>query len=192
MKSVTDLAAARPKAFMWSAGVFSLIMIALVALPSLLPGAFPYLRPLKIDADRFIDGQRLSYFNPVLGRTAGRDTVVRTDHPDDWFNDDELSLRLYRNFGAVETALYAYPGFWKSPVGFDPMSGRSTFPKLAVYGASLRGPIAGGIGHGELATTTAGTTGVAWTPWSATASGGGWWVSSAKCCPSSPWGFSIT
>lgn len=103
----------------------------------------------RFDADRFIDGRRLSYFNPMLGRTAGRDTVVRTDRPDDWIDDDELSLRLYRNFGAVEAALYAYRGHWKSPVGLDPASGRATFPRLAVYGASLRAPIAGGIGHGE-------------------------------------------
>lgn len=103
----------------------------------------------RFDADRFIDGHRLSYFNPALGRLAGRDAIVRTDRPDDWFNDDELSLRLYRNFGAIETALYAYRGFWKSPVGLNPTSGRATFPRLAVYGASLRGPIAGGIGHGE-------------------------------------------
>jgi len=103
----------------------------------------------RFDADRYIDGQRLSYFNPMLGRLAGRDALVRTERPDDWFNDDELSLRLYRNFGAIEAALYAYRGYWKSPVGMNAMTGRATFPKLAVYGGSLRGPLAGGIAHTE-------------------------------------------
>lgn len=51
MKSITTLAAARPKMFMWIAAAFSLIMIGLVALPTLLPETFPSLHPLKIDTD---------------------------------------------------------------------------------------------------------------------------------------------
>ena len=51
MKSVTEVAANRPKIIMWMAAAFSLVMIALVALPTLLPETFPNLRPLKIDTD---------------------------------------------------------------------------------------------------------------------------------------------
>lgn len=67
----------------------------------------------KFDADRFIDGRRISYFSTNLNEIAGRNAVVRTDKP----NDGELALRLYRNLGAYETAVYFYDGYWKSPGG---------------------------------------------------------------------------
>jgi len=38
----------------------------------------------------------------------------------------------------MEVALYGYQGFWKSPGGFDPLTGNAIFPELRVYGASLR------------------------------------------------------
>jgi hypothetical protein len=58
-------------------------------------------------------------------------------------------VRLFRNVRGYEVAVYGYNGFWKSPAGSDPGTGRFTFPPLAVYGASVRGPLAGGIGHAE-------------------------------------------
>jgi len=103
----------------------------------------------RFDADRYIDGSRASYFSSTLSRTAGTDAVTKVDRPNDWFHDDELALRLYRNIGAYELALYGYDGFWKSPGGFDPATGRALFPDLAVYGASIRGPLAGGIANAE-------------------------------------------
>ena len=106
----------------------------------------------RFDPDRFIDGRRVSYFNPSpsLGRVAGRSDPLLVEKNDDWFDDDEIALRLYRNLGSYEAALYGYDGFWKSPNGSDPVSGRFTFPRLTVAGASVRGPIAGGIGSAEL------------------------------------------
>jgi hypothetical protein len=103
----------------------------------------------RFDTDRFIDGRRISYFNGALGRRAGRDAVVRANIPDDWFTDDEVALRLFRNFGGAQAALYGYHGFWKSPGGMSPKTGRATFPELAVYGASLRGPLLSGIANVE-------------------------------------------
>ena len=41
----------RPSALMWFAGLFSLVMIALVAAPTLAPRALPFLHALKIDTD---------------------------------------------------------------------------------------------------------------------------------------------
>ena len=70
--------------------------------------------------------------------------------PNDVFSDDEIAIRLYRNFHAVETALYYYKGFWKSPAGVDSQTGKSIFPELQVFGASLRSPLAGGIANFEL------------------------------------------
>ncbi len=99
----------------------------------------------RFDSDRSIDGRRLSYWNPWLGRLAGRDAPVRADRPDGVFRDDEWAARLYRAVGAYEAAAYAYDGFWKSPAGSDPLTGEARFPRLQVFGASVRGPLGRGI-----------------------------------------------
>ncbi len=104
----------------------------------------------RFDSDRFIDGRRVSYFNPGLGRRAGRDAVVEVEKPDNWFKDDEIALRLYRKIDSYELAAYAYRGFWKSPGGVNPFTGKAIFPDLSVYGASFQGPIARGIGSVEI------------------------------------------
>ncbi len=104
----------------------------------------------RFDPDRFIDGRRISYYNPALGRIAGRDAVIEAAVPDRWFRDDEAAFRLHRNIAGWEAALYGYRGYWKSPAGSDPVSGKATFPRLGVYGGSLRGAAAGGIGNLEL------------------------------------------
>jgi hypothetical protein len=103
----------------------------------------------RFDADRFIDGRNISYFDGNTGRKAGRSSQVYLEKPDDWFNDDEWSIRAYRNFGAVEGAMYAYDGYWKSPMGQNPLTGFKTFPELSVYGASLRSPVFAGIANLE-------------------------------------------
>jgi len=103
----------------------------------------------RFDSDRYVDGRRVSYWNDILGRRAGRDAVVRADKPDGWFDDDEIAGRLYRNISGYELAAYAYNGFWKSPAGFNPRSGKATFPELSVYGASGRGSVLKGIGNVE-------------------------------------------
>ena len=41
----------------------------------------------QFDSDRFINGERLSYWNSNLGRLAGRDAIQHTDKPDRWFRD---------------------------------------------------------------------------------------------------------
>lgn len=103
----------------------------------------------RFDADRYVDGRRISYWNDMLGRRAGRDAVVRAERPDRWFHDDEIAARLYRNVSGYELAAYAYDGFWKSPAGFDPARGKATFPKLSAYGASARGNFLKGIANIE-------------------------------------------
>lgn len=104
----------------------------------------------RFDSDRFIDGERISYWNSSLGHISGRDAVVRTEKPDDWFDDDEIAWRLFKNVSGYELAAYGYHGFWKSPGGSDVSSGKAIFPELSVYGASLRGTVFGGIGSMEL------------------------------------------
>lgn len=102
----------------------------------------------EFDSDRFITGDRLSYWNG--GRIAGSDSIIRPDRPDDSFKDDEWALRVSRNVGGYELAGYGYWGYWKSPAGFDMSTGRYIFPKLNVYGASARGQVGKGIGNIEV------------------------------------------
>ena len=104
----------------------------------------------QFDPDRFIDGKRLSYFNPQLGRLAGEDAVIYPRKRNEWFEDSEIAVRLYREIQGYGLALYGYNGFWKSPVGFDSQAGRATFPRLSVYGLSARGKVWKGIGNFEV------------------------------------------
>jgi len=99
----------------------------------------------RFDADRFIDGQRISFYDPLSNALRGRANPANAPVQDRWFKDDEFALRAYGQIGTFEAALYYYNGYWKSPEGFNPLSGAATFPSLSVYGASLRGPVAKGI-----------------------------------------------
>jgi hypothetical protein len=103
----------------------------------------------RFDADRYITGQRLSYFNSALGRQAGRDAVVHAETPNQWFENDEWAARVFKNIRGYEVAAYGHWGRWKSPGGMNPASGKATFPRLSVYGASARGQFLKGIGYVE-------------------------------------------
>ena len=99
----------------------------------------------RFNPDRYIDGMRVSFFNPQLNRLAGEDDAFPVENRDDWLTDDEIAVRLSRNIGGYDAALYGYDGFWKSPMGFDAVSGKATFPRLGVYGASARGNVFKGV-----------------------------------------------
>ncbi|MGM0440229.1 MAG: hypothetical protein ACQEP8_03835 [Chlamydiota bacterium] len=103
----------------------------------------------QFEADRYISGERLSYWNKSLKHLAGRKNAIITRKPHRWFTDDEISVRVYKNIKNYETSLYGYWGYWKSPGG-QTASGVYTFPKLHVYGASIRGKLAAGIGNLEV------------------------------------------
>lgn len=94
----------------------------------------------RFDADRFISGERLSYFNTELGRIAGQDAIITPELP----QNDETAIRVFRNFKNFEVAVYFYDGYWKSPAG-QTSNGNPFFPELSVWGMSLRGPVMGGI-----------------------------------------------
>ncbi|MCB1661090.1 MAG: hypothetical protein R3E74_03570 [Pseudomonadales bacterium] len=104
----------------------------------------------RFDADRYIDGSRISFFNPNQGAVVGQHDNFHVDRPDQWFSEDEWSARLYTNRGSLELAIYAYQGYWKSPNGTDAKTGRFIFPRLEVGGVSLRGPVYRGIANLEL------------------------------------------
>lgn len=104
----------------------------------------------QFDSDRHITGDYISYWDGNLARRSGRDKLVRTDKPNTWFKDDEIAMRIYKNINNYEYALYGYWGYWKSPGGQN-ASGIATFPRLNVYGASLRGQLGSGIVNAEIA-----------------------------------------
>jgi hypothetical protein len=104
----------------------------------------------QFDRDRHITGEYISYYNPLTGRTAATPNLIKTNPPSDRFTDDEIAVRLYRNVGAYEIALYGYSGYWKSPGGQRIVPMQATFPELRVYGASMRGPLGPGIANAEI------------------------------------------
>lgn len=104
----------------------------------------------RFDSDRHITGKRFSYYSPIHGTTVGSDNQVRVNKPDDFFEDDEIALRLYRSIGSAQLAFYGYSGYWKSPGGMQIFPFRSVFPKLRAYGASLQGALGRGVGSIEI------------------------------------------
>lgn len=104
----------------------------------------------QFDPDRYVTGAYISYWNAETTSHAGENDIVHADQPDRWFVDDELAVRLYLDLRNTELALYGYWGFWKRPGG-QTASGTTIFSALNVYGASVRGQVAGGIGNLELA-----------------------------------------
>jgi len=103
----------------------------------------------RFDPDRYIEGDRISYWNRAQGRRSG--TFVHVERRDDWGSDSEAAWRLSKNLEGYEVAVYGTYGFWKSPEGFNPATGRATFPRLSTYGFSVRGPVGKGIGNVEFA-----------------------------------------
>lgn len=94
-------------------------------------------------------GERLSFFNPFTNRIAAPGESLSTRKPAATPANTELAVRLYRTFGSYEGALYGFRGFFKEPVGMDPADGTLFYPKLSVYGASMRGPFLQGVASFE-------------------------------------------
>lgn len=91
--------------------------------------------------DTYIDGERMSYWG--MGGMTGE--AFHDQKPDQTLENAEYHVRFAKNISGTELALYGYKGFLKRPLGFDPEQGVGIFPELAVYGASARAQILGGI-----------------------------------------------
>jgi hypothetical protein len=118
---------------------------------SLYPGPFsldlvvvPHFTPSEIPKE-----ERLSFFNPFANRIAAPGESLSTRKPAATPENAELALRLYRTFGSYEGALYGFRGFFKEPAGVVPADGTLFYPKLSVYGASMRGPFLQGVASFE-------------------------------------------
>lgn len=93
----------------------------------------------SFNANYAIDPDRLTLPGPATSSPP----QVKEPHGDEWH------LRVARRIGSWETALYGFHGFTKDPV-VKKTSGLLTYPRLSVWGASVRGPLAGGIVNAEL------------------------------------------
>jgi hypothetical protein len=106
-----------------------------------LPMVVDFVYTPEFTPDILPNGQRLVFWAPPVA-----DEVVR---PPKELENGEVALRLSRYLGSYNLALYGYWGFWKAPLGvWEPFDGTGDFyhPKLNVYGASVRGPLFGGVG----------------------------------------------
>ena len=106
------------------------------------------------EPDRFIDGERLSFFDPQAGEIIGDrspDTPIDPLLPSQRLRNGTVHGRLYGTVGAYELAAYGYLGYWLQPRAIDLAAGRLTYARLAVYGASVRGPLLGGLFNVEAA-----------------------------------------
>jgi len=97
------------------------------------------------DSDRVPTGERVSYYNPVLGRRVGEDYVMDVHKRDDIFKEAEWASRIYNTINDFEFALYIYNGYWKSPGGLELVTLKRTYPELNVYGLSVQGPVGDGV-----------------------------------------------
>jgi hypothetical protein len=114
-------------------------------------GSFDLAYMPRMDADRYIDGSRVSYWNPAPppGSIAGQNAIIDAQQRNDWFSDDEISARFYRPLLSYEAALYTYQGYWKSPQGYDPAIANNYFPELSSYGGSIQGSLGSGLVNAE-------------------------------------------
>jgi hypothetical protein len=105
------------------------------------------------EPDRFINGERLSFFNPLTGQIQGDRSPlspIQPLFPDKRLRNGTIHGRLYGSAGPVELAAYGYVGYWPQPLALtglpDPANPpQLTYARLATYGASVRAPLGGGL-----------------------------------------------
>ena len=103
--------------------------------------------------DTALDGDRLSFYDMFLDRLAGKESGRLLKEPPLQPDSTEVAARVYRNFNGYEAALYGFKGYFNQARGIKNEDSKEFFyPKLAVYGLSLRGPapFIGGIVSGEI------------------------------------------
>lgn len=113
----------------WYGSVGSL---ALVAIPDFEPNITP-------------TGERISFYNPQSDAIVGSDGFQSPIEPENSFDNVEFAIRYSKMINGINFSGYGYRGFYKDPLGFDPMANEIFFPRLNVYGVSLRGQAGGGV-----------------------------------------------
>ncbi len=90
-------------------------------------------------------GDRLSFFNPNSGSIVGSGGYMSPVEPTNKFENSEIAFKFSRMVSGFNFSGYAYKGFYKNPIGYDPNANTIFYPELNVYGASIRGQVMGGI-----------------------------------------------
>lgn len=104
------------------------------------------------EPDRFITGERISFFDTSGGSLVSATTMggpLDPLNPAKNLENGELAARVFRTVGGYELAAYGYWGFTKQPRALDPVAKRATYSRQNVYGASVRGGLWGGIANLE-------------------------------------------
>lgn len=103
----------------------------------------------RFTPNRLPTGDRLSYFNGQMIVGTGDSSLYYFDppQPESKFKNGEFAARFARSVSGFNVALYAYHGFYKNPRGAVVTDAGMVpiYPRLNVFGASMRGQIAGGI-----------------------------------------------
>ncbi len=95
-------------------------------------------------------GDRLSFYDSFQGGIVGTSSDRLLSGPGLSLSNNEYAVRYYRSLGSNELAVYYFNGFDKNPTSYQDEAARELFyRRLDVYGWSLRGPFAGGIGNVE-------------------------------------------
>jgi len=107
----------------------------------------PFFTPNKI-----VMGDRISFYDPLQGVIVGSESDRFLLEPPKQFENTQFATRLYGTMKSYEWAAYYFHGFYKNPIGYkEEMNAKLYYPKLDLYGASLRGPapVIGGILNAE-------------------------------------------
>ncbi|MEW6051792.1 MAG: DUF1302 family protein [Candidatus Zixiibacteriota bacterium] len=101
----------------------------------------------RFEPNRLPTGRTLSYYNPFVGQIVGEGYYFDVPRPASKFENSEVAARYSRQVGGFNTAFYFYKGFYKNPLGAVMVDGQPmpVYPKVNIYGASMRGQILGGI-----------------------------------------------
>jgi len=97
------------------------------------------------EPDHYIEGLRLSYFDPMQGQLTAAPPRPRVDRPARTVGNGELATRVYGMAGSQEWAVYLYRGYFGQPTAFNPDIGQLEFARMNSLGGSLRGPLGGGL-----------------------------------------------
>ncbi|NVK23089.1 MAG: hypothetical protein HWD86_11280 [Kangiellaceae bacterium] len=99
--------------------------------------------------DKYINGDRFSFFSPMVQTNVGGENVINDVEPESKFSNGEFALRLYKTIDGVEYALYGYKGFDKRPLGVNEEL-KPTYHKRNLWGASVRGSAWDGLYNVEM------------------------------------------
>lgn len=112
-------------------------------------GSFSFVFSPSFESNRLPTGEKLSYYNPFAGTIVGTDMGDRyyfnPEEPAKTFHNSEFAACFQRQVGMYSLAFYFYKGFYKNPLGMDASTMMPVYPRMQLYGASLRGAKFGGI-----------------------------------------------